>query len=900
MKRFFFCILITLISCCTWAQLTENSKVWLVSCTPGIPTWAHYGHSAIRIQDSALKIDNFYNYGIFDFRQPDFYSNFVKGKTDYMLCSEDSASFYWDYEETGRQFYTQLLNLNLEQKNSLFIALEVNALPENRAYRYNFVYDNCATRPYQLIKNVIGGELYAPQYSKRQDSFRDRIAYYSGKNTWGGWGINLLFGRDADKIMTTEQRMFLPEELMDFAEEAVIITQNTPQKLVVESTIQPFVPRDASWWFSPYFTIILIILLIISISIIDTKHKKISWWLDGILFFIYGTLGCLLTYLAIWSEHPFVSNNFNILFLNPIMFVPFILLLFEKGRKWLLKADTIFGIYFCLTLIVYLASGQTFHTMIWILIVHAIRIRFIWYRNVFLLGQKTIRKIHKPAKATILTALLALCCIHAEGQTSRLTVVVMVDGLNHQTLRQLTPALPPGGLRTILDDGQGSRLYFPQMLNGGCESVATISTGTTPFYHGIAANTRFDPHTQNIIPILEDRQYSGIGSRLHYSPKALLSPSITDLFRLNNSKDSRIYAIGIYPENTILLAGHAANACIWLDTSRQQPYWATTNYYPVGLHPLADQMNTNGSLLTLYNQKWANRMPVTDYIRHSINEQQKNGFAYSCNKSDHGFNAAPIQRMPAVNSMVINLACDIQQHERLGEGLQNDLLLIELTCRTPATQSDFLELAEQQDMYLCLNQDLQKLILQLNRRVGSQNYRLILIGKPELGHSDEALTNAHLPHGTFNVAQAAALLNTYLMAIYGNGQYIIGGHNNSIYLNYPLFQRQKINTNHLIQLATQFLLEFEGVQSVYTAAQIPLLQGSARETEGKLRRSYNKQCFGDILITLQPGYKTVNSDDTTDQITDSDPEVPIYILGKAPNMPTSFAATQVLSLVINE
>ena len=820
-----------------------------------------------------------------------------------MLCAEDSMSFYWDYEETDRKFYEQQLNLNIEQRNKLFIALETNALPQYRSYRYNFVYDNCATRPYQLIKNVVNSEMYAPEYSQRHDTYRDRITYYSGKNTWSGWGINLIFGKDADRIMTTEQRMFLPEELMDFVEEAVIISDSTTQKLVTKSNIKPFIPRDASWWFSPGFAIIIVILLILIISIIDIRRKCISWWFDAILFAIYGLLGCLMTYLAVASQHPFVSNNFNMLFFNPLMFIPFILVTFEKGRTWLLKADTVFGIYFCGALIIYLACGQTFHTLAWIFIVHAIRVRFVWYRNVFLLGQKTLRKIRKQNQSSIILAITALCALSStslHAQSSRLTVVVMIDGLNHQTLQQIIPTLPPGGLRTIVDEGHGSRLYFPQLLNGGCEAVATLSTGVTPFYHGIATESRFDPNTQTIIPILEDNQYSGINSALHYSPKALLSPAITDLFRLNNNKDSRIYAIGINPENTIMLAGHAANACIWLDTDKQKPQWATTNYYPVGLHPLADQMNTNGSLQTLYSHKWTNRMPISNYILSSTTEEQKNGFAYSCFKTELGYTTASIRQMPAVNSMVINLAREIQEHERLGEGLQNDLLLLELTCHTPAAKSDYLELAEQQDMYLCINQDLQTLILQLNRRVGSQNYRLILVGKPELGHSSEALTAARLPHGTFNVAQAAALLNTYLMAIYGNGQYVIGGHNNSIYLNYPLFQRQKINITHLTQLVTQFLLEFEGVQSVYTASQVPLLQGNARETEGKLRRSYNKQCFGDILITLHPGYQTINSDDSTDRITDNDPEVPIYILGKAPSLPTSFAATQVMSLIINE
>ena len=900
MKKYLICILLTLLSLNTlYAQLSEQSEVWLVSCTPGIPAWAHYGHTAIRIYEPQQPepFDLYFNYGIFDFYQPHFYSKFVKGQTDYMLGVENATSFYSDYELTGRKMYMQKLNLTLEERNRIFTRLAINARPENRSYRYNFVFDNCATRPYEIVRDAIGKPFITPEFDKRTDTFRERISYYSGRNTWGDCGINLAFGRDADKEMKPLERLFLPEELMDYMQEATIIEDDgTIRKLVSQSDIQPFIPRDSSWLGSPSFTLILIILLIISITIRDVHRKQISWWLDAILFLIYALLGSILAFLALWSEHPFVSENANLLFYSPLMFVPFVMCLFPKGRYWLQKADLVFGIYILLALPIYLASGQEFHILVWVTIVHALRLRFTWYGNIFLIGHKAVKHLKRTAP---IVAMLLLSSV-SYAQQSRLTVVIMVDGLNQQALQQMSSTMQPGGLRTIIDEGNRARVYFPQLVNGGCETVATITTGTTPYYHGIAADTRFDRLTQNILPILQDNQYNGIGSQLHYSPKALLSPSLTDIFRLNNGKESRIYAIGINAANTILLAGHAANACMWLESTDNQPHWATTNYYPMGLHPLADLMNTDGTMLSLYNQKWTNQMALADYLHRTPTEERKNGFAYSCNKADHNYTTAPLQNMPAANSMVINLACEIQERERLGEGLQNDMLLLELTCRTPFAQSDYLESAEQQDMYMCLNQSLDMLIKQLFRRVGSQGMRLIFIGKPEIGHSTEALQDARLPYGTFNVAQAAALLNTYLMAIYGNGKYVIGGHNNSIYINYPLLQQQKINTNHLVQLATQFLLEFEGVQSVYTASQIPLLQGSGREVDGKLRRTFNKECFGDIMFTFQPGYRIINSDATTDQISDNDPEVPIFILGKTLNIPASIAATQIMSIIINE
>jgi len=849
------------------AQLSDESVVYLVSCTPGLPAWAYYGHTAIRIKDAAQHFDCYYNYGLFDFNQEHFYTNFIKGHTDYILGREDSLSFYYNYDEMDREIYYQQLNLTLEQRNQLLMTLEINALPENRTYRYNFVFNNCATKPYELIRQVLKDDLLAPEYAKRSDTFRERIEWYSGKNTWNGWGINLLFGRDADQIMTTEQRLFLPEEVMDYAEEAVI--SSTGERLVVSSDVQPFVPRDAKWIGSPNFTILLLCLLIIGLTVLDVIKHRISWYIDAILFAIYGLLGCLLTYLACFSEHPFVSSNFNIIFFNPLMLIFFALCLSHKGRLWFLKSDLFFAVYAIIGILIYLLSGQTFHSIMWIVITHCVRIRFTWYGNVFLLGQKFLKKVLKHVAIIVFLALATT----ANAAQPQLTVVIAVDGLNNNTLQQITPQLLPGGLRTIIDEGHASRIYFPHLVNGDCETLATIMTGVTPFYHGISCPTRFDRENKTIVPLFQDHNYIGIGSRLHYSPKAILTPTLTDIFRLNNGKQSRIYAIGINPENTIVLAGHAANACVWLDTNGKQPYWATTNYYPIGLHPIAYQMNNNGKLANIFS-------PLL--------------------KTQRNAQPIPAQYSTYANSAVISLACEIQEKEQLGEGLQNDLLLLELNCRSANAKSDNIETIEQKEIINRLNQDLQTLVNQLFRRIGSQKVRIVLIGKPEQGYSTEALEEARLPHGNFNVSQAAALLNTYLMAMYGNGQYILGGHYNSLYLNHTLFEKRKINTEQLIQLSTHFLLEFEGIHSVYNTSQIPLIQGSVREQDVKLRGSYNKQCCGDLLFTLQSGYSVVNSDGSTDKISESDPEAPVIILGSVSNMPNSFDATQLMSIILND
>ncbi|MEL6303331.1 MAG: DUF4105 domain-containing protein, partial [Bacteroidota bacterium] len=74
-------------------KLSEDSKISLLTCAAGDELYYAFGHSAFRVQDNALGLDMVYNYGTFDFDQPNFYLNFVKGKMVYSLTRRSFERF---------------------------------------------------------------------------------------------------------------------------------------------------------------------------------------------------------------------------------------------------------------------------------------------------------------------------------------------------------------------------------------------------------------------------------------------------------------------------------------------------------------------------------------------------------------------------------------------------------------------------------------------------------------------------------------------------------------------------------------------------------------------------------------------------------------------------------------
>ena len=179
-----------------------------------------------------------------------------------------------------------------------------------------------------------------------------------------------------------------------------------------------------------------------------------------------------------------------------------------------------------------------------------------------------------------------------------------------ENLSLLRPYWQQGGLRTLSEEAFQTTVSYPHLVYGGNETTATLMTGATPNRHGYSMDAYFLRRDRKNHDMLEDETTHGIGTPLHLSPKALLSQTITDRMRLQYPA-AKIYAVGITPETTVLLAGHAANACCWIDPENQQ--WVATAAYSEGLTAAAYEQNKSGRIATLAARLWTPRMDMLTY-----------------------------------------------------------------------------------------------------------------------------------------------------------------------------------------------------------------------------------------------------------------------------------------------
>lgn len=323
-------------------QLHDSARVSLLTASQWHgAVYALFGHTAIRVQDDSVGVDVVYNYGYFDSSQPDFMYNFIRGKTDYVLGVTTFDEFMFEYGFKGQQVYEQTLNLTLHEKQQLFNALYINSLPENMRYRYNYFYDNCATRPRDMIEEYVNGTINYQSTSSSQ-SFRDLLHECLDEHKWTKFGVDLMIGSPADREIDVREKMFIPDYLMGSFDGATMVVNDTlSYPLVLESEVILELNSELNnsgeqSIFTPFVTAFALLLLSIIVSLLQLANlNKVrpAKAYDTLLFGVAGIGGLVLFTLIFFSEHPATNPNWNFAWLNIFALVAAILFWVNSAKK---------------------------------------------------------------------------------------------------------------------------------------------------------------------------------------------------------------------------------------------------------------------------------------------------------------------------------------------------------------------------------------------------------------------------------------------------------------------------------------------------------------------------------------------------------------------------------------
>ena len=318
-------------------RASAKTEISLLTCQPHAQIYSLYGHTAIRVVDTERGMDVAINWGVFDASQPNFVANFVLGFTDYTMARVTTERFLYEYYLYGSAVYQQRLNLTETEKARILQALDENDRPENRIYRYNYIYNNCTTKARDIILDNIEGKVCYQETSmqKGDKTFRDLLHWKTDGYDWCKAGNDLVIGLKADRTAPHSEREFLPEVLSADFDSATITRADGSQVALVDSAfwlLQPGTPQIEvmpDFFLTPTTFALVIFALVLVWSFCERKKKKrLLKGGDVTLFYICGIAG-LLPLTMVFSEHPFVQINLELLILNPLW-----LFLMSPWTKW--------------------------------------------------------------------------------------------------------------------------------------------------------------------------------------------------------------------------------------------------------------------------------------------------------------------------------------------------------------------------------------------------------------------------------------------------------------------------------------------------------------------------------------------------------------------------------------
>ena len=859
---------------------SDSIRISLVTCSPGTEVYEVYGHTALRVEIPSMGVDVVVNYGLFSFEAPNFVWRFIKGETDYMVGTIGYPIFEREYTCRGSSVTLQTLNLDLEEKERLVYLLNENLRPENREYRYNFLYNNCSNKAGNMVKEALTLPIVPIESRVEGTTYRDILHEYTQSYPWLQFGIDYLLGFEADLPVDPSQQMFAPEYLMYYTSVSELQGDSLCYPYVVEQrVVEPLVPQDelTGFMLSPVQVMILFLLIVALVCTLEILLEHRQWWFDIVLLTLQGIMGCVVAFLFFCSEHPAVGSNLHVIYLNPLplLFMPFIIYSTVKRR--------VSPLYYVLALLMVVFLVVSFLHFQYIqlasyLFVIALLMRvlhILWaypfLRRRFIESQNQKSRPRSVRVRTILlVALLGASApaIHA-GEVPKVVVSIMVDQLRTDCLEKYQHLYGESGFKKLMSEGRVyTNAYFSHSTPDRSSATASVYAGCTPYYHGITGNRFMHRKSLRVVGAVDDAEHKGINTDETASPANLLVTTLTDELKIATKGHAYICSIAPERDMAVLAGGHAPNAVLWL--GEDQAMWATSTYY-----------NGTPAWVTPYNRREGTRFDwktiewepyyATGVYSYSVYDGVPREFRYTFRKGD----VEAIRRYKTsacINDEVTMLAKTCVAGSMFGRNKTTDMLCVGYYAGNYEHAPEWERPIEQQDIYCRLDRNIADLIATVEAKVGEGNALFVITST---GYADAHRPVSKLfllPGGELKMDRCCALLNMYIGALYGRDNYVEGSYLNEIYLNHALIEKKQMKRTELLERCTEFLCEVSGVKQVHTS--LGLFSGNA---DPKVRGAYNADRSGDLILEIAPGW-TLDDERWNEEVYYNRTHVPMPII----------------------
>lgn len=447
----------------------------------------------------------------------------------------------------------------------------------------------------------------------------------------------------------------------------------------------------------------------------------------------------------------------------------------------------------------------------------------------------------------IIILLLALMATNITAQTQedrkiKLVISINIDQLRTDFLHEFSGLYTPNGFLRLMREGRTySNGYYVFEQIDRASATATLMTGTPPYVNGIVGSQWLDRSSLRLTNCTDDSKYKGLYTNDAVSPGKLRSLTITDELKRATRGKAQICAIAPDCDVAVMSGGHAADVVLWKNDDTG--YWCSSSYY--GEFPSwAAAMNKK---IVGRSSSWEPFYPTDIYQNYG--EKAPKAFYHSFNGKN---NIRSYKTTACMNNEITEMAIACLRSGNMGLDDITDFLSLTYYAGNFNMEPMEDRPIEVQDIYARLDMTIAELLAEVNSRIGLDNVLITLTSTGYVVEGEDSGERYRLPSGTIQLDRISALLNVYLSAIFGKGQYVEGYHNAQLYMNRRLIETMKLDKLDVISHAVEFLKSIEGIEDVFT---IYRLGGLLSPEMQYVKNGYNANCSGDIWLRLMPGWK---------------------------------------------
>lgn len=458
-------------------------------------------------------------------------------------------------------------------------------------------------------------------------------------------------------------------------------------------------------------------------------------------------------------------------------------------------------------------------------------------------------------KKGLITSILMLTFGGLQAQplpaTPRLVVTLTIDQLRTDYLEAFSALYGDRGFKRLMREGKVyMQAEMPFSKPDRASATATLFSGCPPSTHGIIATKWMDVSTLTPRSCVDDPNFMGNYTNQNSSPAQLLTSTVADELKIATRNEGKVYAIAPFRDVAILSAGHAGDGAFWINKTNGK--WCGTTYYQDFPEWLSQYNDSSSVDFRIKDIVWTPLHQVSSYKY--LPDWRTEPFKYIFeNERENKFYR--LTASPLVNDEVNLLAERLLDKSGIGRDDIPDLLSLTYYAGNYNHRSTRECAMEMQDTYARLDRSIASLLDLLDRKIGLSNL-ILCIASTGYADPDPADTGIYrIPGGEFHLNRCATLLNMYLMATYGAGQYVETFYDQQIYLNHKLLEDKQIDLTEILEKSAAFLVQFSGVDKVYSSHR--LLLGSWSPQIERIRNSYHRKRSGDLLISVLPGWTIV-------------------------------------------